>query len=389
MSSINDECMDAVRKVFQKNYHKSTFILCGPFVSDGAQVIEEKKNVIYLHHYNLIAYIFNNFGYSIHNVEIFFEHMDLHQSRRIIRKVIDKCAESLETFTIDNYDRSFLDELNVEFPYVSSLIFSTAKSDLVESVTTSRSMNKIFQNLLKLHVNVAAASDWEFIDGHFSQLNEFSVQLSVQNEEIITAVAGFFTNNPQIVTLVVQYGRLSLLNEANDILRQLKNLELKNMFWGDENYGGAKIHLNTIQHLLIESVHEDRISKMAIFPQLNTLHLKLQHEFTDKWAKFLSNQVNTKLSKFSLVSEGMATEHLLDIPDKQSSLQSVNISSDIYLAADDIMKLIGKSKRLSELQLKVQMEKREQYHLVEIVPLDWDLESADFNNNNVKLSLER
>lgn len=380
--------MDAVRRVFQKNYDKTAFILRGPFVRDGTQVIEEEQNFIHLHHFNLIAYILNNFGSSIHHVQVFFEDIDLHQSRRIIRKVIEKCAKSLETLTLDNYDRGLFDEMKAGFPYVSTLKFSTAQTEPIESITTSTSMNKIFPNLNDLEV--LTASDWVFIDGHFSKLEKFSVKLNElkeRNEEIASVVVDFLKKNPQITTLVLEYGSLNLLKEANDILSHLKNLELKNLV--ELKYEGDPIDLNTVEYLSIESDHENRTLEKAVFHRLNILRLKLRHEFSDKWAEFLANHVNTELSKLSLVSEGMTIDQLLNIPEKQSSLQSVDISCDLYLAADDIMTFIGKSKRLNDLQLKVQLGGREQYRLNEIVPLDWDLECSSNDSDSVKVSLER
>lgn len=378
----------------------------GPFVNDRKQVIELmtlNEGFIYLQNYNLIAYILNHFGHSIHRMHVLFDEIDVPQARKIIRKINDNCAKSLETLSVDHYNVNLLHLLKNEFSHVNTLTFSTIltiqQTDQVGTISEYFNLNIIFPNLITLqimpflHLDSTTATDWTYIDGHFPKLNVFSVKLDTlkeRNTEMSSFVSRFLQSNSQIANLTIENGNSSLLTEANNLLPHLEMLSIKVIPDDHLDNDREPIHLNTVKYFSIELNDQSKVFPQAIFHQLHALHVKVQHKSIN-WMEFLTKQVNSNLSELSLNADHIRRDRFMGIPEKQKSLRKVAISCDSHFGADDIVQFIGKSKKLIDLEFTIRMEEQEYERLTEIVPLNWNLEflRANLSSDNIKISLER
>lgn len=377
--------------MFRKNYGKLHFVLYGPFVENSENAIEEQKRVIYVQNFDLIKYIFENFGDLLHKIRVSFENISVAEGKEIVKKIAENCSKSLEALALENCQGTVLDGLTTILPYVFTLKFSTSPTDRLEVKAEQLKLNEIFPGLYALHLGYITATDWPFIGDKWPHLEVLNVQLRKAmepNREDASHVMNFLHNNQQIKHLTVHHSNLNLLKMTSEILPQLDFLSLINLSDDYWNYDGEPIRFDSVRTLSVETDTEDQTPEKILCHHLDRLRLKIKHTFTEKWADFLTNQVNSNLSHFEVKTDVLSKEQFLLLAHKFPDLQTIEVASKSKLAADDITAFIGSSKSLQNLDVHIQMDGAEQRRLSDVLPLEWNIEQQIQLENQVKISLK-
>lgn len=326
------------------------------------------------------------------NLVIEFENIDEMKGKEIVNLMTAKSAESLKTLTLDAYKGNVLGELKNPFPQVISLIFSTNTTEKFNN--KNRKLNELFPNLEHFGVDNKHASDLDFIDGHFPKLINFNVILpwlkNEPNEIDEVNIINFLKNNKQIDTLKIGRTNLKLLKAANEILPNLVSLRISTLSDKYSDYEGDAVQFKTVKELIIKS-KGDKIPKTIFFGSLVKVVLNVKPELTDKWFKFIEEQIDHQLIIFTLVTEVLSNVQLREVTNKLPVLREARMECKSILTADDVIDFIKREKFLHLLNLDIQMEKSEQKNLVNALTGDWTIEINALISvrNRVKITIQR
>lgn len=372
------------------------FVIDGPFVDDNEIDIDEQPTSIRLRSQNVVKYFLIRFGEIIRQLRISFEHIDSFECEQIIILVNNRCSNSLDKLFLEDCKGNMLAYLTKPFPKVTHLTFSSSKNDQLKRNTNHFNFTSIFTSLhsLNLSVSYMTKSDWDYIGNcKWPSIEDLYIALrkpAEQNAEDSLYLRRFLQTNPQISFLSVNKANLNILEEANNLLPELFQLELKGLSEDYFNYQGDQVRFENVKLATIMTDSENELPGMIAFDQLDHLTLRIPN-FTDKWMKFLTNQVNVTLAYLVLSTEMISISDFLTIPEVQKKLQTVTISCQMKLKANDIVSFIAKGEFLNYIDLKILMDDSEEQHLDEVIPISWDrpLQTDPENPGQVKIVLQK
>lgn len=88
--------------------------------------------------------------------------------------------------------------------------------------------------------------------------------------------------------------------------------------------------------------------------------------------QFIAEQIDTNLIGFNLKAEGLAREHLEDIPKILTNLIDVEIECEGTFTASNVLGFIEKSERLKSFRLTIRIDESEVKHLFEQLHEKWN-----------------
>lgn len=151
------------------------------------------------------------------------------------------------------------------------------------------------------------------MDSNHTKSSNFHVKLPTSNEKADgideSKIIHFFKGNTDIDTLTVEHMTLNFLNQANELLPNLRSLTLISLSEDcSRNYSGGDIRMDGVKELFIESI--DIFPKNIFFNQLDALTLIIDGKFTKEWFKFLTHQVNPNLKQIKIYTNGDGKQFL-------------------------------------------------------------------------------
>lgn len=318
--------------------------------------------------------IWNVFGDCIEHLIIDFQHIDELLAKEIIKFMNEK-PDDLRIIQLLNCKGTILNGLTSTFSSVSKLSFSSDEEAKLEFNAESKKFSEFFPNVVQLYVNKMKVSNWEYINGNFSHLISVRLELSKlrKSDDIDEShVISFLKNNPTILRLTIQDATLTLLQQVNEILPNLDELNLDSLPKDHLKYKGDAIHFRNVKNLAIDvRFHEFDAPEKIVFDQLVKLNLNVRSKFTDKWMKFIGNQVNSGLKSLKFVNPHLKSEQILAISEKLPKMEALDITCGTVFEAKDVIELVKSCKNAREIKMQFEMNPKE-IGLMDSLTENWD-----------------
>lgn len=393
-SMISRSCLIASRNVFREKHKGIPINFRGPFIAYDED-IEEQNRSISIRNVDLIENFLKNFNDFVTVIHVSFEEIDVTQGKFIINWIDELCYNVLVELSFNNCPG--ICQLKNDFIHVKTFKFSSGQA--IDSIDTTTSdnfkWNKVFLFMERLILESVAAADWKHFEGKHRKLRELNFQFSKTNEQNVKNITHIFhiiKANREIELIDCSYCSLDILKKAYLFLPHLQYLQLKSLSDDYLNVENKPIFFNNMWFFEIISENADKIPTNLVFNHLYSLFLIFQHEFTDKWFEFMSEQVTCGLSSLFISAKFLTKHQLMDIAQKKPNLKTVEFSFEMEFVADDILKFISSLKYLSQLRLTIQMDDDEQKILQDSLPERWTLDKLKTENmetDRVKLFLDR
>lgn len=297
--------------------------------------------------------IWKTFGDLMKNLQLNFKSIDDKLAKQIVQFMSAK-AESLEILYLENCNGNILNEFASPILSVTVLKWLTKAESSSETVEIKK-LTDIFPNVILLILKNIKSSDLVLIDGKFANLMVLRMELPKIVDEML--IVSFLQNNPTVQTLEIQYASFDLLKQINQILPNLEVLTLESL---PKNYAVFKsdpIRFDQVKKLTIDvKFHELNAPENIIFNQLEELTLNIRSKFTDKWIKFINNNVNSNLKSLKLTNAHLKKEQLHAILDHFNNIQTLDITCQSKFEALDIIDFEEKNKNAHIIQMKFDMK---------------------------------
>lgn len=333
------------------------------------------QSIVLIRKVKVLLDTWSTFGDLIERLSINFKELDDDLSKQIIKYVNDM-PDSLKLLSFDHFNGNILTELTSTFPKVFGLVLSNTNSDSTSNVTIgeSRKLNELFPNLGELFIDFKRVSDWELIDGTFPNLKVIIAQIpkSRNTGEIDDShVISFLKNNRKIEKISIQHASLNILNEASKSLPNLWSLNLESLGKDYLKYKGDVIHFSNVRDLTIDvKFHEIIVPEKIVFDQLIKLKLNVRSKFTDKWMKFIENQVNSELKSLKLFNPHLKKEQLVAISKNLPKMETVDIQCQTVFEAQDVIDFVEMNKHAHEINMEFEMNITE-IGLMDALKVNW------------------
>lgn len=389
---INKECQIEARREFKRKYTGAFFSISGEFVNDDKTAVQKTGyHMFNIKNFNIIKNMLNIFGDLIQNVQISFEYIKVDEGKEIVKYLNEHCIQSLMSLVLLYCKENVLDDLKNIFPNVNSVKFSSDPMSKLKIASNSPKINVTFPNVKILELKYTAASDWVLIGDRFPRITSLHVELPERitpGRPDDTHVINLLKKNPKITTLSIRHINLKILNAASQYLLQPKNLQIR-LFSNDyTNDNNEHILFESVRYLTIESTHsKEKIPKNIILKQLRELKMDVQPEFTDKWIRFIRNQLSDSIRKFELKSDTLKNEHLRNISEALPNVRMASIECTTNLSAEAIFGFIEQNKHLKRIDLRIKMEEFEQKQLQIKLQTNWDIDYGLVDDNMVEINL--
>lgn len=365
-AEIDEHCLKVARELFRQNYGLTKFHVSGPFQNDESNAIDDlNQQQIIIQNFSLVKMILNVFGDLIRKLDISFENIDSCPGREIINNVNRNCSQSLKRLEMKNCKEYVLDSLKMTFPHMRTALFSSSQSKSLQISSDAGKFDQLFPNLESLLLEYTTKSDWKLIGNEFPKLTMLAVELPNgkdpdRPDDIY--VGNWLKSNTKIEILSIQYSTLNILRAANELLLNLKNLELRFLSTEYLNYTGDPIHFNNVRQLTVQSNRSnEETPEFIFFHQLQELKLYVKPELNDKWILFIGQQLNKKsIIKLYISTTVLTRERFNSLSDLLPNLIGVSVECSTDYTAKDIIKFIEKSNQLMTLRMKVPMEVMEE-----------------------------
>lgn len=386
------ECLAEARKVFKQKYNLAKFTVSGPWVNDERGAIWESGTdvkLVQLKTFEASVDVLLNFGYFVSMIEIDFEDININQAREIVKHVNDKMYLTLREVNLLNCRSNALNELRHKFIQVKQMRFSSSEKRIL-TIKENQKLSNSMPNLEMLYVEHAKPSDWNFIDGSFSNLTVLSIDFpKSQDQDAIdeSHVSSFLTNNSGIIELRIKNADLKFLKEVSEHLKQLKVLNITGLSNDYLNY-----HVDTVQfdHIQLVTItdYENKLPENMVINEIDDFMLDIQPEFTVKWLEFIAIQTNGNSKSFTLLTTKLPIKHFLAIPEELPLIETVYIESGSNVTAEDVVNFLNKSNKLTNLRMVAEMNELEQKKLLESLPGGFTVKFQK-ESNHTRLNIER
>lgn len=389
ISNINEECLAEARDVFKQKYSGTIFNVFGPLM-DGEQrewIVESHQPYENLKYFKTIMDILSKFGDSIQMFVIDFKEIGVSEGRPIIKMLNDKSFQSLTKLSFLNCKGNVLNELKNPYQNVKVFGFSCIEKGYFRIPADDQKLNNIFPNIEYLIVEKTNADDWRFLDGSFEKLIGLTVWL--QDTVNQSHVTHFLRNNQQIAHLKIKYPNLKFLNDVNEILPNLRKLEMVSISESYLNYQIDAVHFQHVTELSIETNDGDSFPEKITFDCIEKLSLKNHHHSPEQWTEFIENQVNKNLTSFELYTGSLAPEMLLYFSAELTNLKSVWILSKTQIFAFGIVSFVDRCRNLTKLILITEMDEFQQNTLKQSLISNWDVTFETNIINEIRINVNK
>lgn len=375
ISGHSDECLNETRKVFQKKYSETTFI-----VTDAETISEtesgDRANVTT----NVVKSLLYDFGDLIQKLEINFDEINDDSMGRKVVKIMDyKCATTLKSLAINRCHGKVLLDLKSEFIAVKTLTFSIRP--LTKTAANWR-LQTFFPNIEEFHLNNPLFFVWDMLSERFSNLTTFKYTPGADDDDY----HDFITNHTKIEKLDLSRANLELLYHTNTLLPHLKSLTLNSL---SDEYLAHKFNdvvvFENVQDLFIDFYNNEgkftnTKPEKIIFERLRKLTLNA--EVSNEWKNFISKQVNNDINTFTLSAAMLLDEDFLAIPEILTQLRRVNITTNSTISAKNIVKFVEKNKHFAILNIYCTVQESEQNDLRKTLEQNWSIELTTPNEDD-------
>lgn len=317
--------------------------------------------------------IWNIFGDLIENLAFDFQMIDEAMVKQIAKFMSEK-PESLNILQLTNFKGNALNEFTSTFSNVSQLTFSMGEPS---TFAESKKLCEIFPNVASLYLQNVKSSDWIVINGKFAELTFIRLALPKSIDE--SHIISFLKTNRNIKKMEIQHASAKLLKAVSEIQNKLDELKIESLSKDYMKYRGDAIHFNTVKYVTIDiKFHEIIVPEKIVFDQLEELTLNVRSKFTDKWMKFVENQVNAELKSLKLVISYLNEKQLIAIPETLSNLNTVDIECQTVFNAQNVIDFVEKNQNAREINMKFSMNLNE-IGAVQVLLNNWHVQITPVN----------
>lgn len=378
------KCLNETRFVFKWKYSVPKFLVFGPLEAENDEIVEN-GGIVYLTKFNVIFDIFKYFGDLIQTFEINFEQINSSKAKEIVKFLDNRSSASLYRLNLHNY-KGNLNEFKNTFVNVYRMNFSTSES--FEFNNMEKKLNNLVPNLEYLFLDYKTDFIWNVIDGSFSELNEFGIEFPKSTERFDESkISSFFQNNSQIEELRIVNANAKVLRVASEHLPKLKTLNIDGLADHYLNFQN-RIQFNNVKRLCITD-REDKVPGNIIFDQIEDFFLDIQPTFSEKWIRFLTNQINSNLKKIKIFTSCLKNEDFLAITNIFRRIEIVSVRSDSPIKPKDVLKFLRMGKKLTNLNLIMKMNENDQKKLKDTLPIGTIVEFIPHYSGNLFIIIKR
>lgn len=424
------ECRDEVHSIFNDFYLGYDLVVSGPlsgslsgslsgplsnplssalsgplseYDKTAIQVLHE-DDIIKVANSNLVEDFLDTFGRDIYSIIVDFQEIGVIEGKEIVEYINDECYETLEKIRLLNCKGDVLDRLKNEFKKIKVVRFSSSVSEDLTFDTHGHRMQNIFPTLSVLRVYHTTPSDWTFINGKFPHLKAFEVHLpqTIQNDTINSwHISSFLMNNKKIRDLTIVHPTLKLLKVVNEKLDQLERLGIVGLSGSYLNILNKPFQFRQLKHLMLCPNLENEGSNLRTtfritenesstktkqpryrgqnneipwkiyFPSLDRLSLRIKHNLTSEWMRFISKKIDSDLSELKIKTQELARGYFQAIPGIFPQLTEVHILCQSRFTASDVLTFMKDSKSLTSLKLEISIDGLEYKRLFKRLDKMW------------------
>lgn len=348
VAGTSSGCYVEARRSFGRVYSKSKFFIEGPFIDEINGIFETTKQMIQIKNLNAALNMMKLFGDMVKYMDISYTELTEADGASIAESLSENCANALIQLNLRNCHGSMMDKLNKSMKKVNATVFSTHQSKTINM--GSMTLSKLYPNVKRLDVNIAQIDQWNMIGEKFPHLQSLAVVIPKPKYNGFPDIASLLNASRSINTLQLQYSSIKLLQIANEVLSDLKVLNINE--FTDDFYDGLPIQFKNVSNVRItSSVDNAQNPENLAFNQLQSLSLNLNFDLNDKWVHFFENAHNHGLEVLELTTNALKTDQLKEIATHQPHLKSVKISCKNLVPANEIVSFLENSKHLTLLEL--------------------------------------
>lgn len=387
IAKFNDAMSARVRELVgasQFNDTQTTVYIYGPF-GDGKIIsgknVDTNQGMVVVSNFDEVKDMLALFGDMIYSIIVYFQDIASEQGLEVVEYINDHCSSTLKRIQLLNCSGTVLDGLQNTFSDLTHLTFTTHPTEKLQ--TENNKLNETFPNLTYLSTIDATDSvkvhDWEFIHGHYSNLKELLIkepQTKLQNVDHFVQIIKFLHLNSHIDTVTIKYGTLKLWFYVNHLLSNLEDIRFQGISRNFLNSNCSSLEFLNAKKFSFQSFSIKDFPKRVSLLNVDVFQLVTPFNFTAKWMKFCSNQINKNLTTFVVDTSHLAREYFLEIPELFNQLRNVTINSrPTYFTADDILAFLERSANLNELNMEIRLTASDQKFLQETLAEQWVIRS--------------
>lgn len=276
--------------VYRRKHSKKVLKLIDPFIV-GHDNILETKDTIYIRQIHTILRFFEYFGHVITNMVIGFSSSNIHPINEnsinaIAESINFYCFESLIEFKVNNYHKTFFDQMKMPFRKIEILSIRGVFNSLSSKTLAFNELFPAVDHLTLTHVEVL---DLNCIDFEFSSMKQLSVEICQHNNPHRFTEEHFsklLKRNPQIQSLTLGSSSRSFLKNVSESLPNIEHLGLFHYF---------PFHAEPKETIIFENVKNltvfssaESVPKYVEFKKLTELHTEnIPILYNNKWVEFV------------------------------------------------------------------------------------------------------
>lgn len=261
-----------------------------------------EDNIIRVEVVESILKLLKYFGPSISNLNIIYSlskksSTDVAVINTLNKNINLQCSETLRQIEIENYHECFFDEMAKPFVRLENVTIRGQFERLGNSI---HSFGELFPAMNRLSFVNLKLSDKSSIDRHFPQLIHFSAELRDADDPHRFGefdVESFLKKNPQICSLELSHFSYGFLRVVNEILPELKSLELMRYNASRDTDDKKFIVFENVSIFTIYSGF-GAMPENLHFKSLVEFHTDVHSILKDWWHDFVTT--NTRLNRLYL-----------------------------------------------------------------------------------------
>lgn len=338
--------------IFRRRYSKKTFDILSTLTKNSNESISMTNDKVFIQHFEVTSAVLHTFGHLIERFAIGFIQGYKNERVTIMKFLENYCSNSLIEINFEGFDKHVLAIFRKPLPSVEIV---TIKGYLEASSGDAMKMNEIFPEMRRLILTHTDIYDPTIFDAKFPNLEHFEIRLLPlvvkqqrpdSNKNFKLAVENLFKRNPQIKVIVFNdCHSFEFVRFASEHLPNLEGIDI-DFFAIVDDYEGDEIHFSSVSQLIMSWQHLNIASKVA-FDNLESLALSGQAR--DCMEFVIQNQ---HLKRLDMFVNALRDADIVKIGDTLPNLEKLNLETDVDIAPESIVKLVGSCKKLGKLTLE-------------------------------------
>lgn len=326
-----------------------------------------------------ITYALEVFGDLINYLEVDFKHISAVEGKEIVKRINDHCS-ALTSLKLDNCHGNVLDNLNSEFPTISSVSFSSHRTENMTIKADNKKFRELFPNLFFFTIgNVKGLNEWSYIGGTYKKIPFIELKDQLNNDDKDHFIE-FLKQNLHLMGVRIHSADNKLLYRIYKAFLNLTFIQIDGLAIDYSN--NDPFYIDNLKQFKFISKSRDHVPNGFVLTNVEQLSLEIPFIFNKDWMNFLETKVNRGLKKLHVKTNNLKKVQLLKIATLFKSLQEVHIEVKSRFGVEEIIEFLNsfENNKLARLTLEADLHESDAIELTQLLE-EWE---AVYTNENSK-----